>query len=101
MTLISYMSVPVTTKSGAVKYIKVDFASNQLKIKCNDGEYHVSEDFHELAEDVDMYENDSDSDDNNNTDDNFTFDTAQTSALTLLQKCAEEFSKMQANLQAS
>lgn len=97
MTLISYMSIPVTTKSGVVRYIKVDLASNQLQVKCKDGEFHVSEDLNELAEDVDMYDTDGDHECGNGCehDNEFNFNSAQTSAMNILQRCAEEFAKMQ------
>jgi hypothetical protein len=88
------MSIPVTTKSGVVRYIKVDLASNQLQVKCNDGEYHVSEDLNELAEDVDMYDSEHDCGECCDHDHDFNFNNAQTSAMSLLQRCAEEFAKM-------
>lgn len=66
MVLISYMSIPITTKNGETQYVKVDLLNNCVKIN-----NHEVESFESMAEDAEMFsssDGDGDGDDDGDDD---------------------------------
>ena len=48
--MISYISMPIVTRSGETHFIKIDFENKMLYVKQSNGLFHIVEDLHEVVE---------------------------------------------------